>query len=89
LTPAEIGVTCGTLGVGTMVAVGVSVGTAVKVGSTGMGIGVSDGMTPAMVGMGEGTWLAGANIGKLQANIRLTDVKNATILIIRMKLSFE
>ena len=78
MTPADIGVTWGTLGVGTMVAVGVIVGSAVKV--AGIEVAVSGGITFAVVGVGDGDWLAGANIGKLQANIRLTDANNATIL---------
>ena len=70
-----------------MVAVGVMVGTVVKVGSTV--IGVLRGMTPAVVGVGDGDWVAEENIGKLQANIMLTETKNATILKIRIRLSFE
>jgi hypothetical protein len=61
-----------------MVAVGVIVGTAVNVAGTE--VAVSRGFTPAVVGVGDGDWLAGANIGKLQANIKLTDTNNATIL---------
>ena len=78
LTPADIGVTWGTLGVGTMVAVGVIVGTAVKV--AGIEVAVPGGITPAVVGVGDGDWLAGANVGKLQANIKLTDANKAMIL---------
>jgi len=70
-----------------MVAVGVMVGMDVKVGSTV--IGVFRGMTPAVVGVGNGDWVAEENIGKLQANIMLTETKNATILKIRIRLSFE
>jgi hypothetical protein len=61
-----------------MVAVGVIVGTAVKVAGTE--VAVLRGITLPVVGVGDGDWLAGANIGKLQANIKLTDANNATIL---------
>ena len=78
MTPADIGVTWGTLGVGTMVAVGVIVGTAVKVAGTKVAVPVRT--MPAVVGVGDGVWLAVANIGKLQANIKLTDANKAMIL---------
>ena len=61
-----------------MVDVGVIVGTAVKV--AGKEVAVSRGITPAVVGVGDGDWLAGVNIGKLQAKIKLTDINNAAIL---------
>jgi hypothetical protein len=46
----------------------------------GTEVAVSGGITPVIVGVGDGDWLAGVNIGKLQANIKLTDTNNATIL---------
>jgi hypothetical protein len=61
-------------------------GTGVNVGSSN--VGVSEGMALALVEVGEGAWLVEVNIGKLQANIRLTIAMNPRILKIRMTLSF-
>jgi hypothetical protein len=63
------------------------VGTAVSVG--GKPVGVSVGTAAALVGVGEAGCVVGENIGKLQANIRLMDAIKATILRVRITLSFE
>jgi hypothetical protein len=61
-------------------------GTGVKVGSSN--VGVSEGITLALVGVGDGDWLVDVNIGKLQASMNPTTAINPTILKIRMTLSF-
>jgi len=71
-----------------VVADGIIVGTDVKVGGTV--VTVLSGLTPTVVEVGDGDpdWVAGANIGKLHANIKMTDTNNAMILKGRIILSF-